>query len=250
MAIVGFLFGLVILVLIIGIVIAIVQWVIRALAALAVLAGVVAGAVGLGLVAGLLASVLAEANEAHDPSAIGSITGILVAMATLGFAIAWWTRHTGIGPGLPERTVSVRTEADVEPALPPPPPLVESDPAVRAAWDKAADLLPQRPRALGRARGDCAELLALAEDPATGLDVGLIDAAAHIRKQVPELVKFTADLWPLLGEQARIEHGAQLLASLDLLAGRARAERDRYRERLEERLAAVHAHIAARAAEA
>lgn len=233
--------------LILGTVVALVQMLVRLLAALAILAAIAAGALVAGLLGGVLLQALAESQGAADPSAVGRLSGVLAGGATFAGLVMWRLRRGDDVRRREEQVTVLPPDAGVAPQLTAP--VQESDPGVRAAWDMARELLPLRPRKLRSARDRCAQLLALAEDPASGLDSGLIDAAALIRRNLPALVNDTAALWPVLDAAGRETHSAVLLENLDRLGRHAQREIARHRGVLEERLAVVHAHIASRTAE-
>lgn len=198
--------------------------------ATALLGGAAAAAAG-----GFLVALIAEAEQAADPRAAGSLAGaILFPLATA--ALFWWQGRARVrAAAAADRHMAMARR------LEPP-----GDAALAASWDIALALARPGDRRLAAARRACARLLHAAD--ATPLDVEAMDCAIIIRRHIPDLIAHTAALCENAGREEAQGLTEDMIASIEKIAADADRLNERERNRLRHGLKVLRAHIDSRTA--
>ena len=203
-----------------------------------------------GVLAATVGSALAQTAELSQPDLVGVPVGVLV----FAGCILHMTRKP-----LADETYATYQAAiarlDVPPAHPvaAPAPLIssgpaENDPAVKRAWDRAFEIASADRGRLTAARQDCAALLDAAEKGT--LDLGVIDLAVMVKRNVPALVAKVEELRKLgrasynSAEDQELVDG--LVDDLGRIGGAARRSLDAHADNLNQDLEVLRSHIRAR----
>lgn len=231
---------------------AVIIWLIRLAVRLLAAFALAVACLGLALLAGGLAGfctqLIAQHFQGVDPAVASTLVGVVAFVGTLALMVRriWRPREGGdeiVGPSTP---ISDRVYAP--PPIPVEEPVApEKDRAVRNAWGRVLDLLPGETSRLRHARSSCARLLKLAEGDV--LDMGLLDAATFVRRNIPTLVDSVVKLWDEASNGERIAYAEELASDLERLAERSKTELARYRQTLRDNHNIIRTHVANRTAE-
>lgn len=200
----------------------------------------------LAALAGTLVSFLTNAIVANYNWADPEVAGILIGGMTFVGIFALLLRNArrsfddSRSPP-PVRVLDTQPQPVEEPQVP------ETEPSVRAAWDRVFEFVPSERGRVRTARASCAQLLTLAQGNVT--DGRVIDCAALVRRNVPALVAHVEALWVDSDPAERVDLSTNLLTDLEKLAERSKIEVSRHRQVLHENLKIVRTHVANRTTE-